>query len=95
MAPAEPSSLSAAAEADDALPPGAEVPPGFGLIEVSAPPGALVRIDGAIAGAGPAASLVAAPGTHEVRVELDGHDTQEVIEVRPGKTARVQSTPHP
>ena len=95
MAPAEPSSLSAAAEADDALPPGAEVPPGFGLIEVSAPPGALVRIDGAIAGAGPAASLVAAPGTHEVRVELDGHDTQEAIEVRPGKTARVQSTPHP
>ena len=91
----EPSSLPVAPEAEDALPPGAEVPPGFGLIEVSAPAGARVRIDGAIAGAGPATSLVAAPGAHEVRVELDGHDTQEVIEVRPGKTTRVRSTPGP
>ena len=52
--------------------PGADVPPGYGLVEVTAPAGARVRIDGAIAGAGPATSLVAAPGYHEVRVEQDG-----------------------
>jgi CheY-like chemotaxis protein len=79
----------------DELPPGAEVPPGFGLVEVTAPVGARVRIDGAIAGAGPVASLVAAPGAHEIRVEQDGHDTKQVIEVRAGKTTRVKSVPTP
>jgi hypothetical protein len=54
-----------------------------------------VRIDGAIGGAGPLASLVAAPGYHEVRVEQDGHDTKQVIEVRAGKTTRVKPAPPP
>ncbi|HEY3816550.1 MAG TPA: response regulator [Polyangiaceae bacterium] len=79
----------------DELPPGAEVPAGLGLVEVSAPTGSRVRIDGAIAGGGPVASLVAAPGYHEVRVEQDGHDTKQVIEVRAGKTTRVRSAPGP
>jgi hypothetical protein len=71
------------------------VPPGLGLVEVTAPAGSRVRIDGAIAGAGPVASLVAAPGYHEIRVEQDGHDTKQVIEVRAGKTTRVKSAPTP
>ena len=79
----------------DDLPPGAEVPPGYGLVEVTAPAGSRVRIDGAIGGAGPLASLVAAPGYHEVRVEQDGHDTKQVIEVRAGKTTRVKPAPPP
>jgi CheY-like chemotaxis protein len=91
VTPPEPASSQAAVDPGDDLPPGAEVPPGFGLIEVTAPAGAPVRIDGAIAGVGPTASLVAAPGVHEVRVELDGHPTQETIEVRTGKTTRVRS----
>jgi CheY-like chemotaxis protein len=101
-APTSPPALTAVASSPpasmdpgDDLPPEAEVPPGFGLIEVHAPAGTAVRIDGAIAGVGPAASLVAAPGSHEVRVELDGHSTPEVIEVRPGKTTRVRSVPVP
>jgi hypothetical protein len=77
----------------DELPPGAEVPPGLGLVEVTAPTGARVRIDGAIGGAGPVASLVAAPGYHEVRVEQDGSESKQVIEVRAGKTTRVKSGP--
>jgi DNA-binding response OmpR family regulator len=93
-APAPSASTAPSALSDD-LPPGAEVPPGLGLVEVVAPAGARVRIDGAIGGAGPVASLVAAPGYHEIRVEQDGHDTKQVIEVRAGKTTRVQSAPAP
>jgi CheY-like chemotaxis protein len=93
--PTAATSSGAMIDPGDELPPRAEVPPGYGLIEVEAPAGTPVRIDGAIAGLGPAASLVAAPGSHEVRVELDGHSTQEVIEVRPGKTTRVRSAPGP
>jgi hypothetical protein len=87
--------LPSATNLSDDLPPGAEVPPGYGLVEVTAPTGSRVRIDGAITGGGPLASLVAAPGYHEVRVEQDGHDTKQVIEVRAGKTTRVKSAPPP
>jgi DNA-binding response OmpR family regulator len=90
-----PAAAPSATTLSDDLPPGAEVPPGFGLVEVTAPAGSRVRIDGAIGGAGPVASLVAAPGYHEVRVEQDGHDTKQVIEVRAGKTTRVKSAPGP
>ena len=89
-----PTATSPTSLSDD-LPPGAEVPPGYGLVEVTAPAGSRVRIDGAIGGAGPLASLVAAPGYHEVRVEQDGHDTKQVIEVRAGKTTRVKPAPPP
>ena len=77
------------------LPPGAEVPPGFGLLEVTAPAGARVRIDGAVAGAGPVVDLVAAPGYHDVRVEQDAGDDRQVIEVRAGKTTRVRPAMKP
>jgi hypothetical protein len=86
---------SASGATGDELPPGAEVPPGFGLVEVAAPAGARVRIDGAIAGTGPAVSLVAAPGYHEVRIEQDGGDVKQVVEVRSAKTTRVKSAPQP
>jgi CheY-like chemotaxis protein len=89
-----PTATSPTSLSDD-LPPGAEVPPGYGLVEVTAPAGSHVRIDGAIGGAGPLASLVAAPGYHEVRVEQDGHDTKQVVEVRAGKTTRVKPAPPP
>jgi DNA-binding response OmpR family regulator len=86
---------SASATGED-LPPGAEVPPGFGLVEVAAPAGVRVRIDGAIAGFGPSVSLVAAPGYHEVRIDQqDGGDAKQVVEVRPAKTTRVKSAQQP
>jgi DNA-binding response OmpR family regulator len=94
VALSETAAASASAAGDD-LPPGAEVPPGFGMIEVTAPAGARVRIDGAIVGKGPTASGVAAPGYHDVRVESAGHESKSVIEVRAGKVARVESTQLP
>jgi len=77
--------------ANDELPPGAEVAPGFGLLEVSAPPRSVVRIDGTIAGAGPFATIVTTPGSHEVRVEVSGRTSTDVVEVRAGKATRVRS----
>jgi DNA-binding response OmpR family regulator len=79
----------------DALPMGVDVPDGYGLIEVAGQSGARVRIDGAIAGAGTQVRLVAAPGYHDVRVEHEGAEAREVVQVRPGKTTRVTSAPAP
>jgi DNA-binding response OmpR family regulator len=88
-----PASASAAPSAvppsGDDIPPGAEVPVGYGLVEVRAAQGSRLRIDGAVVSNGPAASLVAAPGHHEVRAEKDGRTTKHVVEVRAGKVTRV------
>jgi hypothetical protein len=78
--------------ASDEIPPGAEVPAGYGLISVEAPAGAHVRVDGAMVGVGPMTSSVAAPGYHEVRVEQGGHELKSVVEVRAGKTTHAGST---
>jgi DNA-binding response OmpR family regulator len=64
---------------------------GYGLVEVLAPPGVRVRIDGAVAGSGPTVSLVAAPGYHEVRIEQDGGYSKHVVEVQSGRTTRIDS----
>ena len=80
---------------DPADPP--PVPPGLGLVVVTAPPGVRVRIDGAVAGMGPRVDAIAAPGYHEVRVEQQeaGDDKQVVVEVRAGKTTRIGSAQLP
>ncbi len=93
VAPAPSSRVPAEAFAD--LPPGADVPAGLGRIDVGAPAGARVRLDGAIAGTGPTLSAVAAPGYHEVRVEGDGQEFKTVIEVRAGKLTRVDPAATP
>ena len=91
---ASPSPSSPAAASDD-LPPGAVVPPGYGVLEIAAAPNARVRVDGNDAGKGPLSSSVLQHGYHEVHVALDGHDSQYVIEVRAGKTTRVKSSTLP
>jgi DNA-binding response OmpR family regulator len=93
--PAPGPSAPAPGESFGDLPPGADVPAGFGRIDISAPAGARIRVDGAIAGTGPALSAVAAPGYHEVRVEGDGKESRTVLEVRAGKTTRVDSAATP
>src|SRR4029077_175285 len=85
--PAAPSS-----SADD-LPAGAEVAPGFGLVQVRTAPRAVVRIDGAVAGSGPFVASVAKPGYDEVRMEQGGRTSTHVIQVRAGKATQVQSAP--
>jgi hypothetical protein len=86
---------SAPSAPPDELGPGDDVPPGYGLIVVTAPSGARVRLDGAIAGIGPV-SAVAAPGYHDVRVEGEGKEAAvQVLEVRAGKAIRWSPTPAP
>ncbi len=95
--PASPAAPSTTPPADSfgELPPGVDVPRGFGMVEVSAPAGARIRIDGAIAGAGPSFSMVAAPGVHEVRVEGTGPESKSIVEVRASKTTRVDAAATP
>jgi len=83
---------TATTTSSDDLPPGAEVPAGYGLISVEAPAGARVRVDGADVGLGPATAAVAAPGYHEVRVAQGGREAKSVVEVRAGKVTHAGST---
>ncbi len=89
-APSVTAVAAVSAKADDDLPPGAEVPAGFGLLEITAPSRAVVRIDGTVAGSGPFVANVTAPGYHEVQVEQAGHESKHVVEVRVAKTTRVR-----
>ena len=102
--PGSPSSLTstgsspglpqASAAAED-LPPGAEVAPGFGLLQIHAPARAVVRIDGVAAGVGPFVAAVSKPGYHEVRVDQGGKSSTHVVEVRAGKATQVKTVSAP
>jgi hypothetical protein len=65
------------------------------LLQIGAPRGARVLIDGVDAGSGPLSSSVQRAGYHQVRIDQDGKRSQYVIEVRAGKTTRVKSSPLP
>ncbi len=88
-------SSSGAVTTDDALPPDMAVPAGYGLLQIAAPRGAHVLIDGVDAGTGPLASSVQRAGYHQVRIDRDGKHSQFVIEVRAQKATRVKSSPLP
>jgi DNA-binding response OmpR family regulator len=68
------------APAPDDLPPGADVPAGYGLLDIATPQGAAIQIDGRVV------TLPAAvpPGHHEVHVEVNGHAQEFGTEVRAG-----------
>jgi DNA-binding response OmpR family regulator len=89
------SAPSSTATNNDDVAASAELAAGYGRIEVTAPAAARVRIDGALGGAGPQVSLVAAPGYHEVRIEQEGGYSKHVVEVQPGRTTRVDSAQLP
>jgi len=91
---AAPAPAPAHADSDE-LPAGVQIPPGAGYLEVSAPTGANVRVDGVWAGAGPVASRVVAAGYHEVVVETGGRESKQVVEVRAAKATRVRSAAAP
>jgi DNA-binding response OmpR family regulator len=73
----------------DDLPPGAEVPAGYGFLEAFVPAGAPVQVDGARVGTGPQIGSPLIPGYHELKVEQAGRTSTQVVEVRAGKTTRV------
>jgi hypothetical protein len=83
------SAPSAAADHSDEIPPEADVPPGYGMLEVTSPPSARVRIDGAVAAPGPVITRALPPGLHEVRIQEGDRESRHVIDVRSGKMARV------
>jgi hypothetical protein len=63
-----------------------------GLVEIAAPTGAHIRIDGVEVGRGPLTSMVAPAGYHEVSVAQATRESKQTIEVRAGKTTRINST---
>jgi len=77
---------AAAPAAADELPPGIDLPPGYGVLDVIAPPGASVQVDGQ----GVTPPSAAPPGHHEVRVESGGRVQQFGVEVRAGRTTHVR-----
>ncbi len=66
----------------------------LGAIEVtSTPPGALVTVDGSEAGVTPINVEPVKPGSHGIRVTLDGHaDFFQAVVVDPGKTVDVKAS---
>jgi DNA-binding response OmpR family regulator len=72
------------------VPAGAEVPAGYGLLEIAAPPGSRLRVDGALVGNGPETRTAVAPGLHELAVEVSGRESRQSVEVRAGKSTRAR-----
>jgi hypothetical protein len=74
-APAQPPPSAA-----DELPPGADVPAGYGLLDIAIPQGAAVQIDGRVA----TPPTAVPPGHHEVHVEVNGRAQEFGADVRVG-----------
>jgi hypothetical protein len=91
---ATPPTPAVVAETGD-LPPGAEVPTGYGLLEIAAPPGARIRVDGALIGNGGDVRTALPPGAHDVAVEVGGRESRESIDVHAGKATRARVAPPP
>ena len=72
------------------MPAGARVEPGQGVLEIMHEGKASVRVDGLDRGAAANLSLPLWSGNHDVRVGSGDAEHAKVIEVRPGKIARVR-----
>jgi CheY-like chemotaxis protein len=75
----------------DDIPPGAEVPAGYGLLEVTAPAGARIHVDGALVGGGSEVRTALPPGSHEVAIDFAGRESKQSFEVRAGKSTRART----
>jgi hypothetical protein len=67
---------------ESALPPGTDVPPGNGLLEVQVPDGTAIRVDGEYLGMGPARRVPLSPGTHQLAL---GDGTPQSVLVKAGQ----------
>jgi len=64
---------------------------GTGVVEISAPDGATVSVDGRRLGSG-SQRVELEPGAHDVRVEQPGHDAfLREVQVIPGRTVRLEA----
>ena len=77
------------------LPPGADVPAGKGLLDVTTSSSEAIRVDGEPRGNGPHFSMPLAPGAHEVRTMSGTREKTKIAEVRAGKATRVDLTDTP
>jgi DNA-binding response OmpR family regulator len=77
------------------IPPGSDVPQGKGLIDVTTSSTDAIRVDGEARGNGPRFSVALAPGAHDVRTTSGTREKTKVVEVRAGKSTRVDLTDTP
>jgi hypothetical protein len=77
------------------LPPGADVPPGEGLLVVTAPMEVPIRVGPDQKGRGPKMQTHLAPGVYDVRVGLGVREKNRLVEVRAGQATRVEMTDTP
>jgi CheY-like chemotaxis protein len=67
---------------ESALPPGTDVPPGNGLLEIQVPDGTAIRVDGEYLGMGPGRRVPLAPGAHQVTL---GDAAPQTVAVKAGQ----------
>jgi hypothetical protein len=72
------------------VPPGVQVAPGMGVLELKTPGDEAVRVDGASRGRGPSLVVQLAPGAHEIRVTIAGTEQRRIIEVQAERSTRVE-----
>jgi DNA-binding response OmpR family regulator len=75
-----PSAATPALPSGDELPQGADVPPGYGLLDIAVPQGVAVQIDGRVV----TPPTPVPPGHHQVRVEVNGRAQEYGVDVRAG-----------
>jgi len=74
---------------ESALPAGAEVPQGNGLLEIQVPDGTAIRVDGEYLGMGPGRRVPLAPGAHQLTL---GDGVTQEVSVKQGQRTLVVVT---
>jgi hypothetical protein len=75
---------------DQALPAEIAITPGKGLLEVDTADKHRIYVDGVFVGPGPLRRIPLSPGSHEVRISLDGVELQGSVQIRDGRRTLVQ-----
>nr|MCU0687714.1 hypothetical protein [Polyangiaceae bacterium] len=70
---------------DGPMPAGAQVPEGYGLLEVKIPKKSEVFVDRLNMGIGPQLALPLPPGAHEVRLRFGDRERPTTVTVRAGR----------
>jgi hypothetical protein len=72
------------------LPPGLAVSEDRGLLEVSVDPSQSVYVDGVFIGKGPTRQVPLREGAHEIRIQAEGIDVAQPIDVRRSRRTHVE-----
>jgi hypothetical protein len=77
-------------QSDHELPAEITLAPGKGLLEVSTSGKHRIYVDGVFVGPGPLRRVPLSPGTHDIRVSLDGIDVSAPAQIREGRRTLLQ-----